>query len=74
MCTLSLSDMGELRDDWLREPLKAVAASPAATESGVSAIPAYLLPTSRGRNDHVKPDHVKPVNFATGIALAAASP
>lgn len=69
MCTLSLSDMGELRDDWLREPLKAVAASPAATESGVSAIPAYLLPTSRGRNDHVKP-----VNFATGIALAAASP
>ena len=70
MCTLSLSDMGELRDDWLREPLKAVAASPAATESGVSAIPAYLLPTNRRSNAHVKPDHMKPAI----IALAAASP
>ena len=28
MCTLSLSDMGELRDDWLREP-RPVVSSPA---------------------------------------------
>ena len=70
MCTLSLSDMGELRDDWLREPIKSGAAAPVAAEPGASAIPAYLLPTNRRSNAHVKPDHMKPAI----IALAAASP
>ena len=50
MCTLCLSDMGELRDEWLREPRPPIA--PAATPripetavaSGVVRIPAAFTP------------------------------
>lgn len=53
MCTLCLSDMGELRDEWLREPRPAIAIAPAATtpripETAVSAgavrLPAAFTP------------------------------
>ena len=52
MCTLCLSDMGELRDDWLREPKKAappiggvVLAPPAAAAAAGPAVarPAAVL-------------------------------
>lgn len=39
MCTLCLCDMGELRDDWLREPKKAAPAS-----AGVAAAPPSAAP------------------------------
>ena len=44
MCTLSLSDMGELRDEWLREPERA-ALPPAESDPAVLALLAEL-----GRN------------------------
>ena len=37
MCTLCLSDMGELRDDWLREPRKL--AVPVAGDKVTSSAP-----------------------------------
>ncbi len=37
MCTLCLSDMGELRDDWLREPRQAGPATPAKAPAAAAA-------------------------------------
>jgi hypothetical protein len=48
MCTLCLSDMGELRDDWLRPPRTApVASSPAASEHGDAAVLSLLAGLAR---------------------------
>lgn len=52
MCTLALSDIGELRDEWLREPAPKNAAisplnracQPTVGASGAEAVPA--LPTA----------------------------
>jgi len=41
MCTLCLSDMGELRDEWLREPL------PSAPAAVILRDPEPPLPTVR---------------------------
>jgi len=40
MCTLCLSDMGELRDEWLREPrpLLPLAAIPRLADTATSAV------------------------------------
>ena len=52
MCTLVLSDMGELRDEWLREPAVKPAAKPpidpalAAMARAPVTAPASHLPTA----------------------------
>lgn len=46
MCTLCLSDMGELRDDWLREPrpLPPLAATPRLADTATSGVAAASGP------------------------------
>lgn len=44
MCTLCLSDMGELRDEWLREPMPSPTATVAAREAGKPASPPRAEP------------------------------
>lgn len=49
MCTLCLSDMGEIRDEWLREPGRPPPPPPAQDEDTVRALLAGLaraLPVS----------------------------
>ena len=41
MCTLCLSDMGELKDEWLREPIRAVL-PPVDSDTKVLALLAEL--------------------------------
>ncbi len=43
MCTLCLSDMGELRDEWLREPLPS---GPAAVITRDPEPPAFTVRTA----------------------------
>lgn len=66
MCTLCLEDMGDLRDDWLREPRKAAAATTAGPQIAGSPVTTEKLP----------PDRRLPVNApgarsAGGMAAAA---
>ena len=66
MCTLCLEDMGELRDDWLREPRKAVTATTAGPEFSGSPVATEKLPGVRR-----SPEHALVAHYAVGAAVAA---